>query len=43
MEAVHAAFASFGGVDGSDIMAIVWSGGPEIGKFEFELDNIRIQ
>jgi imidazolonepropionase-like amidohydrolase len=36
-------FASFGGVDGSDIMAIVWSGGPEIGKFEFELDNIRIQ
>jgi hypothetical protein len=35
-------FASFG-VDGSDIMAIVWAAGPKTGTFEFELDNIRIE
>ena len=36
-------FASFDGIDGSDITAIVWSGGPKTGGFEFELDNIRMQ
>jgi hypothetical protein len=36
-------FASFGDIDGSDIMAIVWSGGPKLGPFEFQLDNIRLQ
>ncbi len=36
-------FASFGPVDGSDIMAIVWSGGPKLGAFDFSLDNIRLQ
>jgi imidazolonepropionase-like amidohydrolase len=36
-------FASFGGLDGSDIMAIVWCAGPKTGTFEFELDNIRVQ
>jgi len=36
-------FASFGDVDGSDIMAFVWGAGPKTGTFEFELDNIRLQ
>jgi imidazolonepropionase-like amidohydrolase len=36
-------FASFGDLDGSDIMAIVWAAGPKTGKFAFELDNIRIE
>jgi imidazolonepropionase-like amidohydrolase len=36
-------FASFEGIDGSDIMAIVWCGGPKTGTFEFELDNVRIE
>jgi imidazolonepropionase-like amidohydrolase len=36
-------FASFGGLDGSDIMAIVWAAGPKTGTFEFQLDNIRMQ
>jgi len=36
-------FASFGDLDGSDIMAIVWSAGPKTGAFEFQLDNIRLQ
>jgi hypothetical protein len=36
-------FASFGELDGSDIMAIVWSAGPQTGAFEFELDNIQIK
>jgi imidazolonepropionase-like amidohydrolase len=36
-------FTSFDGLDGSDIMAIVWCAGPKTGTFEFELDNIRVQ
>jgi imidazolonepropionase-like amidohydrolase len=36
-------FASFGDLDGSDIMAIVWSAGPKTGTFGFELDNVRVQ
>jgi imidazolonepropionase-like amidohydrolase len=36
-------FASFGDLDGSDIMAIVWSAGPKTGTFAFELDNVRMQ
>jgi imidazolonepropionase-like amidohydrolase len=36
-------FASFGDLDGSDIMAIVWSAGPKTGTFAFELDNVRLQ
>jgi imidazolonepropionase-like amidohydrolase len=37
------AFAGFGDLDGSDIMAIVWSAGPKTGAFAFELDNVRMQ
>jgi imidazolonepropionase-like amidohydrolase len=36
-------FASFGGIDGSDIMSIVWAAGPWTGTFEFRLDNIRVE
>ena len=36
-------FAAFGDVDGSDIMAIAWTAGPKTGKFELELDSIRLQ
>jgi imidazolonepropionase-like amidohydrolase len=36
-------FASFGDLDGSDIMAIVWCAGPKTGSFAFELDNVRLQ
>jgi len=36
-------FKAFGDVDGSDIMAIAWTAGPKTGKFELELDSIRLQ
>jgi imidazolonepropionase-like amidohydrolase len=36
-------FASFDGIDGSDIMAIVWCGGPKTGTFEFEIDSVRME
>ena len=36
-------FASFGGLDGSDIMALVWCAGPKTGTFAFELDNVRLE
>ena len=36
-------FASFGDLDGSDIMGIVWSAGPRTGTFAFELDDVRLQ
>jgi imidazolonepropionase-like amidohydrolase len=35
--------ASFGGLDGSDIMAIVWAAGPAKGPFSLLLDNIRFE
>jgi hypothetical protein len=36
-------FASFGDLDGSDIMGIVWCAGPKTGTFAFQLDNVRLQ
>ena len=36
-------FASFGAIDGSDIMGIAWCAGPALGKFELRLDNIRVE
>jgi hypothetical protein len=36
-------FASFGGLDGSDVMAIVWAAGPKTGTFALTLDNIRVE
>ena len=36
-------FASFGGTDGSDIMGIAWTAGPQTGAFTLGLDNIRIE
>ena len=36
-------FASFGDLDGSDIMAFVWAAGPKTGGFALTLDDIRLQ
>jgi imidazolonepropionase-like amidohydrolase len=36
-------FASFGDVDGSDLMGIVWAAGPKTGTFVLNLDNIRVE
>jgi hypothetical protein len=35
--------ASFGGLDGSDLMAIVWAAGPKTGAYSLWLDNVRLQ
>jgi hypothetical protein len=32
-------FADFG-VDGSDTMAVLFTGGPEVGPFAFEIDDV---
>lgn len=37
------AFASFNGIAGSDITAIIFSGGPDAGPFSFEIDDVRLQ
>jgi hypothetical protein len=36
-------FATFGDVDGSDLMGIVWAAGPKTGTFALDLDEIRIE
>lgn len=36
-------FSTFGDVDGSDIMAVAWTAGPKIGKFELEIDSIHLK
>jgi hypothetical protein len=36
-------FATFGGTDGSDVMGIAWTAGPQTGAFTLALDNIRIE
>jgi hypothetical protein len=36
-------FASFGNLDGSDIMGFVWCAGPKPGAYELMLDNVRLQ
>jgi len=35
--------AGFNGVDGSDLMAIIWAAGPKTGPFSLLLDNVRLQ
>jgi len=35
-------FSKFGGSDGHDVQAILFSGGPEIGKFSFEIDEVGL-
>ncbi|HEY1220356.1 MAG: CIA30 family protein [Bryobacteraceae bacterium] len=36
-------FASFGSIDGSDIIGIAWAAGPQTGAFTLGLDNIRLE
>lgn len=35
-------FSTFGGSDGHDVEAILFSGGPEIGKFSFQIDEVGL-
>jgi imidazolonepropionase-like amidohydrolase len=35
-------FSKFGGSDGHDVQAILFSGGPEIGKFSFQIDEVGL-
>jgi hypothetical protein len=36
-------FSDMEGIDGSDIMAFAWCGGPAVGKFEFWIDDVRVE
>lgn len=36
-------FSAFGGSDGRDFMAIIFSGGPTPGAFEFRIDNVSVR
>ncbi len=35
-------FSTFGDSDGHDVLAILFSGGPEIGKFNFQIDEVGL-
>src|SRR6185436_4903115 len=36
-------FTSFDKIDGSDIMSIIFCGGPDPGPFQFQLDDVRLE
>ena len=36
-------FASFGGIDGHDIMSLIFAGGPQPGSFAFQIDDVRFK
>ncbi|MEA2465037.1 MAG: hypothetical protein QOJ98_2784, partial [Acidobacteriota bacterium] len=36
-------FASFGNLDGRDLTAIIFAGGPDPGEFELRLDDVRLE
>jgi hypothetical protein len=36
-------FAAFGGMDGKDVMAFIFSAGPAPGAFRFALDDVRLR
>lgn len=36
-------FASFSGIDGKDVAAFLWVGGPEGGPFGFQIDGVRLE
>ena len=36
-------FSAFNGTDGHDISAILFVGGPKAGKFEFQIDGIKLE
>jgi len=35
--------SAFGGTDGHDITAVIFSGGPAVGNFAFQIDHVRFQ
>jgi len=35
--------SAFGGIDGHDLMAIIFAGGPTPGPFSFRIDDIRFR
>ena len=35
-------FSAFEGIDGRDVMAILWGGGPEPGTFSFQIDDVKL-
>jgi hypothetical protein len=36
-------FSAFNGTDGHDVSAILFVGGPTAGKFDFQVDEIRLE
>ena len=36
-------FSAFGGIDGRDVMAVLFAGGPQPGAFSFQIDEIRFR
>jgi imidazolonepropionase-like amidohydrolase len=40
---VRFAISDFNGIDGRDIMAVIWAAGPAPGVFEFHLDEVRFE
>ena len=36
-------FSAFNGTDGHDIAAILFVGGPNPGKFDFEIDDVKLE
>ena len=36
-------FSAFNGTDGHDIAAILFVGGPDAGKFDFQIDEIKLE
>jgi hypothetical protein len=36
-------FSAFGGIDGHDIMAVIFAGGPTPGPFTFQIDHVSFQ
>ncbi|HJQ41382.1 MAG TPA: CIA30 family protein [Thermoanaerobaculia bacterium] len=36
-------WSAFGGIDGHDIMAVLFCGGPQPGDFSFEVDDVRLE
>jgi len=39
---VRLPLSSFGGIEGYDVQAILFSGGPQVGAFRFQVDEVRV-
>jgi hypothetical protein len=35
--------SAFDGIDGRDVMAILWGGCPDPGTFSFQIDDLRLR